>query len=116
MQHQRAPGFIEPMLLTAGVDLPAGNSWWAQLKLDGARGQLRVVDGSAALRTRHGRRCDSEFPEIAAAAEALPDVILDGEIVQPGEHGDPDFAALRARLGARPARARSLAITRPAAF
>jgi bifunctional non-homologous end joining protein LigD len=78
--------------------------------------QLRVVDGAPALRTRRGRRCDAEFPEILAAAAGLPDVILDGEIVLFGADGGPDFAALRARLGAHPAHARTAAITRPAVF
>jgi bifunctional non-homologous end joining protein LigD len=77
---------------------------------------LRVVDGAPALRTRRGRRCDAEFPEILAAAAGLPDVILDGEIVLFGDDGAPDFAALRARLGAHPARARAASIIRPAVF
>src|SRR5258706_12998326 len=78
MHHRQAPGFVEPMLLAAGRDLPCDAGWWTELKLDGARGQLRVIDGAPALRTRRGRRCDAEFPEILAAAAGLPDVILDG--------------------------------------
>ena len=115
MHHQKAPSFVEPMLLATGRDLP-GVDWWAELKLDGARGQLRVSDRAPALRTRRGRRCDGEFPEIPAAAAGLPDVILDGEIVVFGDDGAPDFAALRARLGAYPVRTRVAAITRPAVF
>jgi ATP-dependent DNA ligase len=41
------------------------------MKLDGARGQLRVIDGTPTLRTRRGRRCDPEFPEIMAAGAGL---------------------------------------------
>jgi hypothetical protein len=62
MQDQVSPTFVEPMLLAACRELPSGESWWAELKLDGARGQLRVTGGVAELRTRHGRRCDDEFP------------------------------------------------------
>jgi bifunctional non-homologous end joining protein LigD len=116
MHHRQAPGFVEPMLLATGRDLPGDAGWWAELKLDGARGQLRVIDAAPALRTRRGRRCDAEFPEILAAAVGMPDVILDGEIVLFGADGAPDFAALRARLGAHPARARAAATTRPAVF
>jgi bifunctional non-homologous end joining protein LigD len=116
MLQREAPGFVEPMLLASGRDLPLGEGWWAELKLDGARGQLRVIDGAPALRTRRGRRCDSEFPEILAAAAGLPDVILDGEIVVLGKDGGPDFAALRARLGARAVRVRAVAATQPAVF
>src|SRR5690242_9807997 len=116
MQHRQAPGFVEPMLLATGRELPYGAEWCAELKLDGARGQLRVVDGASTLRTRRGRCCDPEFPEILAAGAGLPDVILDGEIVVFGDDGAPDFAALRARLGARPVRARAAATMRPAVF
>jgi bifunctional non-homologous end joining protein LigD len=116
MQCRQAPEFVEPMLLASGLELPSDDTWWAELKLDGARGQLRVVDGAAALRTRPGRRCDDEFPEILRAGEGLPDVVLDGEIVVVGEDGGPDFFALRARLGARAVRARAFARTRPAVF
>ena len=115
MRDQTAPAFIEPMLLTPGGDLPTGQAWHAQLKMDGARGQLRTRDGSPGLRTRRGRRCDSEFPEILHAAAGMPDTILDGEIVVLGEDGAPDFAALRARLGSRPGRVRT-ALVRPAVF
>jgi bifunctional non-homologous end joining protein LigD len=116
MHHRQAPGFVEPMLLATGRDLPGDAGWWAELKLDGARGQLRVINGTPTLRTRRGRRCDGEFPEILAAAAGLPDVILDGEIVLLGDDGAPDFTALRSRLGAQPARARAAATTRPAVF
>ena len=116
MHHRQAPGFVEPMLLATDRDLPCDAGWWAELKLDGARGQLRVIDGEPALRTRRGRRCDAEFPEVLAAAAGLPDVILDGEIVLFGDDGAPDFAALRTRLGANPVRARAAATTRPAVF
>jgi bifunctional non-homologous end joining protein LigD len=116
MYDQQAPGFVEPMLLASGLQLPSDDTWWAELKLDGARGQLRVIDRMPTLRTRRGRRCDGEFPEILAAAAGLPDVILDGEIVLLGDDGAPDFAALRARLGARAVRARASATMRAAAF
>jgi bifunctional non-homologous end joining protein LigD len=116
MHRREAPGFVEPMLLASGSELPSDDAWWAELKLDGARGQLRVVDKVPALRTRRGRRCDGQFPEILAAATGLPDVILDGEIVLPGQDGGPDFAALRARLAARAGRVRVAAATRPALF
>jgi ATP-dependent DNA ligase len=117
MRHQQAPLFIEPMLLATGIDLPTGDDWWAELKLDGARGQLRIADGTASLRTHRGRRCDAEFPEIVtAAADRMPDIVLDGEIVLPGEDGAPDFSALRTRLGASAGRARAAADRRPAVF
>ena len=52
MHHRQAPGFVEPMLLVTGHDLPRDAGWWAELKLDGARGQLRVIDRAPALDCR----------------------------------------------------------------
>jgi bifunctional non-homologous end joining protein LigD len=115
MASRQTPDFVEPMLLSTGAHLPSGPGWLAQLKLDGARGQLRVVRGVVQLRTRRGRRCEPEFPEIAAAGR-LPDVVLDGEIVVLDQNGAPDFAALRHRLGASARRAKHSATLRPATF
>ena len=56
------------------------------------------------VRSRPGRDCTAEFPELAAIAEALDGrrVILDGELVCLDSEGKPDFAALRNRLGRQP--------------
>jgi bifunctional non-homologous end joining protein LigD len=53
------------------------------------------------MRSRHGRVCADEFPEVAALAETLTGrwIVLDGELVCSGRDGKPDFAALRARFG-----------------
>src|SRR5258705_12367537 len=99
MHHRQAPGFVDPMLPATGRELPCDAGWWAELKLDGARGQLRGIDGTPALRTRRVRRCDAEFPEIFSAAACLPDVILVGEIADICDYGGSDFVALRDRLG-----------------
>jgi bifunctional non-homologous end joining protein LigD len=116
MRRQQFPMFVVPMLLATGRELPTTDLWWAELKLDGARGQLRVADGVASLRTRTGRRCDGEFPEIIAAASGLPELTLDGEIVVLGDDGSPDFSALRTRLGAQGPGPRATAAARPAVF
>jgi bifunctional non-homologous end joining protein LigD len=52
------------------------------------------------LRTRNGRECSADFPELAAIAGALGKrrVTLDGELVCPRNDGQPDFARLRHRL------------------
>jgi len=116
MLDRAVPGFIHPMLLSRGDTPPTGSDWLAQIKIDGARGQLRVVDGVPSLRTRHGRRCDGEFPEIISAAAELPSMIVDGEIAVLADDGAPDFTALRRRLGRSPAGSRVAAAARPAMF
>ncbi len=68
------------------------------------RAQLRYDGRRVCVRSRPGRDCAAEFPELAAIAEALGNrrVILDGELVCFDAEGKPDFAALRNRLGRRP--------------
>jgi bifunctional non-homologous end joining protein LigD len=78
-----------------------------EVKWDGIRAQLRFHGGSVCLRSRPGRDCTAEFPELAAIGEQLHghQVILDGELVCLGADGKPDFTALRARIGRRGGRA-----------
>jgi bifunctional non-homologous end joining protein LigD len=81
------------------------------------RAQLRVArDGSWCLRSRRGRDCSEQFPELAGLAGALAghDLILDGELVSLASDGHPDFHTLRRRLGVRrPLSARWLAVEAP---
>jgi bifunctional non-homologous end joining protein LigD len=75
----------------------------AETKWDGCRLQLRFDGKRLCLRTRPGRDCTTEFPELHPLAKALParSVILDGELVCLDSHGRPDFGQLRSRLGRR---------------
>jgi len=64
------------------------------------RAQLRYDGCSVSLRTRNGRECSEDFPELAAIADVLGKrwVTLDGELVCLRSDGRPDFARLRHRL------------------
>ena len=93
------PTFVPPMLLTpAGV--PDGEAWALELKWDGCRAQLRYDGRAVTLRTRNGRECAEDFPELTDIGDALGKrrVILDGELVCLRDDGRPDFARLRHRL------------------
>lgn len=95
------PKFIEPQLATL-VDRPPGSPGWVhEVKFDGYRLQLRVASGAAELRTRKGLDWSGKFPEIAHQAAALPDCIIDGEVVALDARRVPDFAALQAALSDR---------------
>jgi bifunctional non-homologous end joining protein LigD len=113
------PDRLAPMLLRPGLP-PAGarHQWALELKWDGMRAQFRVArDGSWCLRSRPGRNCGDQFPELAAVAIALDgqDVLLDGELVCLDVDGCPDFHRLRRRLSASDAHAASLlALQHPA--
>jgi bifunctional non-homologous end joining protein LigD len=92
------PRFIEPQLCTL-VDTPPGSAGWVhEIKLDGYRLQLRVEAGQVQLLTRNGLDWTARFPEIARAARALPDCIIDGEVVALDAHRVPSFADLQATL------------------
>src|SRR5437763_9987207 len=87
------------MLLTSGA-VPEGDGWALEVKWDGCRAQLRYDGRSVSLRTRNGRECSADFPELAAIADVLGmrRVTLDGELVCLRSDGRPDFAPLRRRL------------------
>ncbi len=92
------PRFVAPQLARLVTLAPAASGWGHEIKFDGYRMQMRVVDGSASLRTRTGLDWTDRFPEIAAAGEALPDCLLDGEIVALDKQGVPSFSELQAAL------------------
>lgn len=97
--REQQPTFIPPMLLTPGVP-PSSDAWTFEVKWDGCRAQLRYDGMSVTLRTRNGRECSADFPELAAIASALGKrrVTLDGELVSLRSDGRPDFSRLRHRL------------------
>ncbi|MDN5861383.1 MAG: hypothetical protein L0H84_22505 [Pseudonocardia sp.] len=105
------------MLATPGA-LPVGPEWLYEVMWDGIRvlAEVRTDDDGAIrlrLSTRAGRDVTANFPELADLGAALPDVVLDGEIMLL-DRGMPSFAALSGRLqGIVPA---AVAATRPATY
>lgn len=69
-----------PMLATRGDRVPSGDDWWHEIKWDGFRVLVEVRDGSVRVTSRTERDVTVAFPELAALS-ALPDVVLDAEIV-----------------------------------
>jgi bifunctional non-homologous end joining protein LigD len=92
------PAFIAPQLCETLDRPPSADSWIHEIKFDGYRIQMRVVDGEVTLKTRKGLDWTAKYPAIAKAATELPDAIIDGEICALDENGAPDFAALQAAL------------------
>ncbi len=92
------PDFVAPELCTPVDRPPAGEGWCHEIKFDGYRVQLRVEDGEARLKTRKGLDWTEKFGAIAREASALPDVLIDGEIVALDHNGAPDFSTLQAAL------------------
>jgi bifunctional non-homologous end joining protein LigD len=92
------PDFIAPELCTLVDRPPSSEEWCHEIKFDGYRVQLRVEHGEAALKTRKGLDWTDRFGAIAKEASALPDVLIDGEIVALDDNGAPDFSSLQAAL------------------
>lgn len=92
------PDFVAPQLCTLVERPPAGKDWCHEIKFDGYRVQLRVEDDEATLKTRKGLDWTGKFAAIAKEAAALPDVMIDGEIVALDHNGAPNFSSLQAAL------------------
>ncbi|MGB9116237.1 DNA ligase D [Bradyrhizobium sp.] len=92
------PDFVAPELCTPVERPPSGEGWCHEIKFDGYRVQLRVEDGEARLRTRKGLDWTDKFGSIAKEGSALPDVLIDGEIVALDHSGAPDFSTLQAAI------------------
>jgi bifunctional non-homologous end joining protein LigD len=94
----KVPTFVEPQLAKLVDRPPAGAGWAHEVKLDGYRAQLRVSDGGCIIRTRTGLDWTDRFAAIAKDAQALPDCLIDGEVVALDERRLPNFGALQAAL------------------
>jgi len=92
------PRFVPPQLARLVERAPSEAGWGHEIKFDGYRMQMRVVDGKATLRTRKGLDWTSRFPEIAETGGKLPDCLVDGEICALDARGVPSFSALQASL------------------
>lgn len=75
--------------------------WLLEWKWDGIRLQLLRRDGEVALWSRGEERLDGRFPELEAAAMALPDgTVLDGELLawRADDDAPLPFTALQMRI------------------
>jgi bifunctional non-homologous end joining protein LigD len=92
------PDFVAPELCTSVDKPPAGAGWYHEIKFDGYRVQLRVEGGEATLKTRKGLDWTDKFKAIAEEGSALPDALIDGEIVALAHDGTPNFSTLQAAI------------------
>jgi bifunctional non-homologous end joining protein LigD len=115
---ERVPRFVAPMLLPAAASASREDGWLVEVKWDGVRAQALLDCGRLTVRSRRGRDCTAQFPELADApptAAAKRTLLLDGELVCFNQQGRPDFAPLRGRLARSGAGARAHAARHPVA-
>jgi bifunctional non-homologous end joining protein LigD len=77
--------------------LPEGEEWRYELKLDGYRALALIRDKEVHLLSRHNNDLASQFPRVYTALQQsrLPDGVLDGEIVALDAEGRPSFQQLQ---------------------
>ncbi|MGN6545082.1 MAG: DNA ligase D [Aureliella sp.] len=94
------PKKFNPQLATLSVNVPAGDDWLHELKLDGYRVLARIERGKVQLITRGGLDWTDRFPSVAEAVGELPlkSGLLDGEVVVLDENGVTDFQRLQNSL------------------
>jgi ATP-dependent DNA ligase len=104
---------VKPQLALSRKELPTGEDYVYEIKLDGFR-CLAFVDGEEAfLQSRTGKALGRYFPELT-----LPNgrYVLDGEIVVRGADGREDFDALGQRIHPAASRVERLAVETPACY
>jgi bifunctional non-homologous end joining protein LigD len=111
---------MRPMLASATPDageaahrVPAGPQWLHEVKWDGMRVLADIHEGALRLSARSESTVTVSFPELAGLADAVPDALLDGEVVAL-DQGVPSFTALAERMHVQDRRrAEQLAASRP---
>jgi ATP-dependent DNA ligase len=94
------PGFIEPALATSIERVPNGTRWIHEIKFDGYRVQVHLINGAVKIFTRRGNDWTRRFRKVADDAWHIPagSAIIDGEIVVPAADGTTDFSVLQNEL------------------
>ena len=104
---------IKPQLALSRKELPTGEDYSYEVKLDGFR-CLAFVDGEEAfLQSRSGKPLGRYFPELVLPPGRY---VLDGEIVVRGADGNEDFDALGQRIHPAASRVERLAVETPARY
>jgi ATP-dependent DNA ligase len=104
---------IKPQLALSRKQMPEGEDYRYEVKLDGFR-CLAFVDGEEVfLQSRNGRPLGRYFPELTFPAGRY---VLDGEIVVRDDNGHEDFDALGQRIHPAASRIERLAKETPAVY
>jgi ATP-dependent DNA ligase len=92
---------IKPQLALTRKQLPVGEEWAYEPKLDGFRAIVFVDGGDACIQSRGGKDLGRYFPELSFAPGRW---VLDGELVIRDAEGSLEFDSLQERI--HPARSR----------
>jgi ATP-dependent DNA ligase len=104
---------LAPQLALARRELPVGEEYLYEVKLDGFRCLVFVDGEDVLLQSRNGRPLGRYFPELRFPSGRY---VLDGEIVVRGKDGREDFDALGQRIHPAESRIQRLASETPAIY
>ena len=104
---------VPPQLARPAREVPEGDGWSYERKLDGFRAIVFVDGDEVLMQSRTGKPLRRYFPEIALPPGSY---VADGEIVVAGDGGDEDFGLLQQRLHPAASRVALLAEQIPARF
>jgi ATP-dependent DNA ligase len=104
---------IKPQLALTRKELPLGEEWAYEQKLDGFRAIVFVDGGESYIQSRGGKNLSRYFPELSFP---LGRYVADGELVIRDRDGNIEFDALQSRI--HPAESRIALLSReiPAVF
>jgi bifunctional non-homologous end joining protein LigD len=94
------PGFVAPALASSIGKVPEGTRWIHEIKFDGYRVQLHLINEGIKIFTRNGNDWTNRFKKIAGDAFLINagSAIIDGEVVVPAADGSSDFSVLQNEL------------------
>jgi ATP-dependent DNA ligase len=104
---------IKPQLALTRKELPRGEEWAYEQKLDGFRAIVFVDGDDAYIQSRGGKALARYFPELSFAAGRY---VLDGELVIRDSEGNLEFDALQSRIHPAESRIALLAKEIPAEY
>ena len=95
--------FIPPCNPVPATNVPTGDAWQHEPKLDGYRLQVAKEGRAVRLYSRRGNDWTKRLVALADALKTIParSVVLDAELVLPSASGAPDFYGLLAGIANR---------------
>ena len=104
---------VMPQLARSSGELPDGDGWLYEPKLDGFRAVVFVDGSDLFVQSRNGKALGRYFPELRFPEGRY---ILDGELVIRADGGGENFEALQERIHPAASRVARLAEEMPATF
>ena len=104
---------LAPQLARSAAQIPTGDAWAFEPKLDGFRAIVFVDGDAVTMQSRGGKPLGRYFPELRFPSGRY---VLDGEIVIERPEGREDFEALQSRIHPAASRVTLLAEEIPATF